>query len=437
MSSPAESVASIGIADLDVNLDHPNRRYAPGDNITGSVCGWKPAKSGDSLVVSLQGRGRSTIASNKCHALLLYQTSRLEASDFTDSQIARFSLSIPTSVEADPSETAKKITDDISFWKLSWPSIDTKFENEGGHRLPPSMTLPRRQTGDSSPVSGYIKYMVTATASYESQVQGGQVAKKESYPEPVYISGPAVTADEVQRLSEAKQTINGQLFIERKSGPEKKSFRWYVRSKLHYYPMVFLAPEVKIPRQAIIGEDIQISIQLQPSRAYYGLDMPPFSLHRVTANLCDVAGVRGKSILGGTCALKCPGSAAATKTWTTKHLFKSAEDNKSYQIAPCEVAFKVPHSCIPTFKTYNMSIRWQIVVEMVFRGLDDKKKVEVSGDIDLIPRLKGITTDEEPEDDALELEAPPGAQQSGQGSDSDGKGAAGDLAGSLWDTFSN
>ena len=56
-----------------------------------------------------------------------------------------------------------------------------------------------------------------------------------------------------------------------------------------------------------------------------------------------------------------------------------------------------------------------------------EKKVRVTGDINLIPRLKGIKTEEEPEDDNIELETPPGAHQSGGASDSDLKDGAGDL----------
>ena len=39
MDSLAEYAISIGIAELDVNLEYPNRCYAPGDTITGSMRG--------------------------------------------------------------------------------------------------------------------------------------------------------------------------------------------------------------------------------------------------------------------------------------------------------------------------------------------------------------------------------------------------------------
>lgn len=43
---------------------------------------------------------------------------------------------------------------------------------------------------------------------------------------------------------------------------------------------------------------------------------------------------------------------------------------------------------------------------MVLRGLDQEKTVEVESEIDLLPRPRGITTDEELNEDVVDPEAP-------------------------------
>ena len=121
-------------------------------------------------MVPLQGRGKTTIGnigSKRTRALLLYQTTRVEVSDLADAHITNLCLSIPHLVQKNHVNTAKEMTDEMSFWKLSWPSNDARFANKAGHRLPPSMTVPKRQYLDGSSASGYVKYMVTTTFLYE------------------------------------------------------------------------------------------------------------------------------------------------------------------------------------------------------------------------------------------------------------------------------
>ncbi|RHZ62289.1 uncharacterized protein CDV56_105167 [Aspergillus thermomutatus] len=411
MDSPIESAASVKIADLDVTLDHPNRLFAPGDTITGSVHGWDPSTGESSLEISLQGRSKTYIQPgngvvNKDRSLLTYQTTRLEPSDHVGSSIAKFSLTVPLSVEENPSDLAKKINDGRSYWRHSWPKEDPAFESSGGHRLPPSMSVPHREPWRGDPMSawGHIQYTVTATVS---QGEGDQTSKTESYPETVRISGPPVTVEELEPFKGVMRKGMGQLCMDRKKEPKKKTFSWYVRSALKLYPLLWLAPTIKVPRYAVVGDDIKISIQLQPSPAEYRFDLPPISLHRVTARIRDTAGIRGKRTpLGGTFELELPGGPSASKTWTTKHLFNPAEDGRSYQNAPCQVTFQIPRSCIPTFKTYNLYMKWNVAVELVLRGLDQEKMAEVESEIDLVPRLRGITTDEELDEDVVDPEAP-------------------------------
>ena len=51
-----------------------------------------------------------------------------------------------------------------------------------------------------------------------------------------------------------------------------------------------------------------------------------------------------------------------------------------------------------------------MAVEMVLRGLNQEKAIEIESEIDLIPRLRGITTDEELEEDVVDSEVPGAAQ---------------------------
>jgi hypothetical protein len=75
-------------------------------------------------------------------------------------------------------------------------------------------------------------------------------------------------------------------------------------------------------------------------------------------------------------------------------------------------------------------MKWNLAVEMVLRGLNQEMITEVKCEIDLVPRLRGITTDEELEEDVVNLEVqgvaqnPPLSHSSGA---SDAVGQIGDL----------
>lgn len=437
MASSIESAALGKIADLDVTLDYPNRVFAPGHTITGSVHGWDPSTSESPLEISLQGRSKSCIQPgdgvvNRDRSLLTYQTTRLEPSDHMGSSVAKFSLTVPLSVEKHPSDPAKKINAGHSYWTYSWPE-DPAFESSGGHPLPPSMSLPRREPWKGDPMAawGQIQYTVTATVS---QGEGDQTSKKESYSEIVRISGHPVTVEELEPFKGVIRKGQGILGMDKKK-PEGKTFFSRVRNAFKSSPRLWLVPIIKVPRNAVVGDDIDISIQLQPSRADFTFDLPPISLHRVTARLCDSTGIRGtRRPFGGTIELLLPGGPSATKIWTTKHLFSPAEDGKSYQDAPCQVTFKIPRSCIPTFKTYNLYMKWNLAVEMVLRGLNQEKITEVKCEIDLIPRLRGITTDEELDEDVVDLEVPGAAQNPPLPHSSGASDTVGQI-GDLWQAF--
>lgn len=434
--SSIESAASVNTAGLDVILDHPNRLFMPGDTITGSVHGWDPSTSESSLEISLLGRSKTYIkhehhSIKKARSLLTYQTTRLEPSDHVGSSIAKFSLRVPQSVETNPSDLAEKINDGHSYWKHSWSGGNPAFKNSGGHRLPPSMSMPHREIVDDSTSSGWghIQYTVTAAVS---QGEGNQTSKTESCPKTVRISGPYVTAEELEQFKGAMLKCTGGLSFDRKT-PNKKTFSWRMRSALKLYPLLWLAPVINVSKTVVVGEDINISIQLQPSRAEHRFDLPPISLRQVTARLRDTAGIRGNRAF----QLELPGDPSASKTWKTKHRFDPAEGGKSYQNAPCQVTFNVPRSCIPTFKTYNFYMKWNVALELVFKGAGqekiDEKIFKVESEIDVIPRLRGITTNEEPEEDAVDLEAPGGVHNLRR------KGSSGalDTVGNLIDAFTN
>ncbi|OKL61004.1 hypothetical protein UA08_03676 [Talaromyces atroroseus] len=373
MASPIESTASLSV---DVTLDHPNRLFAPGDTITGSVNGW----TGEAyLDVSLQGRSESFIqpgngGAKKDRSLLIYQTTRFEPSDYVESP--KFSLTIPLSVEKNPADLAKKIHSGRSYWRHSWLEEDDAFESSGGHRLPPSMSVPRRQPSQNDPMAGWchIQYSVTATIS-KGKGEGDD-DKTSSYPETVRISGPPVTVQELEPFKGVMRKGQRQFCMDRKEPKKQKTFSSRLRSALNIYPLLWLAPTIIVPRNAVIGDDIKISIQLQLSPAEYRFDLPPISLHQVTAQIRDTAGIRGtRSALG--------------------------------------VTPRIPHSCIPTFKTYNLYMKWNVAVQMVLRAMGQEQIEEVECEIDLIPRLRGITTDKTLEEEDVDPEAPGADQSSG------------------------
>ncbi|KAJ5272400.1 hypothetical protein N7478_007525 [Penicillium angulare] len=419
------------MTDLDIAIDYPNRLYAPGDSITGSVHGWDPWTNQGFLEISLQGRSKSYIQPgggvvNKSRSLLTYQTTRLEASDYVGSTITPFSLTVPLSVETNPSNSAKNINEGRSYWRHSWPD-DPAFECSDVHPLPPSINMPRRASrGDPAVAWGTIKFKVTATVFMGD---GDQTSKMKSYPEMVRITGPYVTVEDLEANMDVMQLSKGLLGIDQ-NPTKRKSFSSRIKSAFKSTQRIWLAPTVKVPIYAVIGEKVEISIQMELSGITPGFEFPLVSLHRVTVRLCDSLGVRGKQTpLGGTHELLLPGAASATKSWTPRHQFTPAGDGKSYSDAPCKVTFEIPRGCVPTFKTYNLFMRWNFLVEMVFRSLDQEKVTEVRCNIDLVPRLRGITVDEDLEgEDFLDLEVPSAnLTVPGHSGESDFLGGIGDM----------
>ena len=44
---------------------------------------------------------------------------------------------------------------------------------------------------------------------------------------------------------------------------------------------------------------------------------------------------------------------------------------------------------MPTFNAYNLNVHWNVVVEAVFRGMQQEKTVEFRSEMKLIPKLMG------------------------------------------------
>lgn len=69
------------------------------------------------------------------------------------------------------------------------------------------------------------------------------------------------------------------------------------------------------------------------------------------------------------------------------------------------MTFKIPRSW-PTFKPHNLYINWNIAVGLVLRGLNQEKTIEIESGINLLPRLRGITTDDDFQEDVVDSEVP-------------------------------
>ena len=394
-SAPAQvPVATTGA--LEIFLDQPNRLYRPGDAITGTVTGWDPTASPATIDILLQGRSESYLDwqsrrgygyVNRDRCLLTNQAIRIQAAHFIDSRAARFSIGVPHRTDADTKSAAAAMGSPRSYWTHSW-ATQPGFHGAGGHRLPPSINL-TKQENDTDALRrlsgwGHIQYVVVVAVT---DTHEGKVSRTESFPEVVSITTPSASVAEFESVKGRVEAAKTEFAFNQQPPGQESSWRKSVKNIFKEPPSFSFTPTVQTPSFVPVVDVVRVSIQLHSSARESSPPLPPVSLQQVTVSLQDVAGIRCEFAVASQPGFQ--GLPLFRERWTTKHVFYPNEDGATYQDKPCHISFRVPESCVPTFNTYNLNVHWNVMIEAVFRGIQQEKTVEFRSEMKLIPKLMG------------------------------------------------
>ncbi|PYH88431.1 hypothetical protein BO71DRAFT_403865 [Aspergillus ellipticus CBS 707.79] len=407
-------------ADLEVSLDQPDRLFVPGDTITGTVHNWaKPARP-SSIDIILEGRSKTCTQAksqsgfvNRSRVPLVYQVHHVEVPEPPSSEDpVRYAITVPDTVDLDPTGAAAKINPSRFYWSKSWTEA-AGYKHEPGHALPPSMMMPTRvDTREGVSCGwGHIQYTLRAVQTCET---GGQGTRRESDHEAVRIGRARISREQFnERFGATKNTARHKerLTIRNRlldpcAESEESTWKNSVKDAFRDIPTLVLILAVTAPKAVALGDKVNLGISLAASSLQRGFPLPSLTLHHVNVHLVGIQGLRVMGrIIKAAPRYEFPGGTRAGHAFTTRHVFHPTEDDSGYQDTACEVRFRIPASCLPTFQTYNIQQKWQIKVETVFRCVKQEVKAQIECDLELVACQR--SGDGEADDDGASAEAPP------------------------------
>lgn len=117
-----------------------------------------------------------------------------------------------------------------SYWTHSW-ATQPGFHGAGGHRLPPSINLTKREndTDPSRRLSGWghIQYVVVAAVT---DTHEGKVSRTESFPEVVSITTPSASVAEFESVKGRVEAAKAEFAFNQQPPGQESSWRKSVKN---------------------------------------------------------------------------------------------------------------------------------------------------------------------------------------------------------------
>ncbi|KAH8693821.1 hypothetical protein BGW36DRAFT_429852 [Talaromyces proteolyticus] len=427
--------------DISLVLDRPDKLYTSGDTITGTIHDWKPhLTNGASIEVVLVGRSKSYIdfsAQNfytyTGRVPLIYHTTQLHPAQSDDE--LHFAITVPDHVQKDLS-SVPALKKRFDYWTHSW-SDSEPFAKDPQHALPPSMTMHERSLSlYRQEVRGWgqIRYTLSAIIS-ETAGHGKNSVIQSSEEENVIITTPRISVEDWEREPRENQiSANIVTFINKRLQPDAKVKQKGVFDKMMSddTPKMSVQLHTIVPKIAVSGSTIELFMRLhRPAKRYAKIDfpLPLITLQRAELYIKETITTRcSRPVLRfDEHVYEFPGHPFAGQTCRINHTFIPTVDGTNYQPELCRAKFKIPSSCTPTFKTWNMSSEWSICGTVFFKCLGKETYGTFDSRITLIskPRKSGAGDGEDSEasDDLVDV------GEEGDGAAIDWVGGAGQVGG--------
>ena len=391
---------------LQLSLDYPNRLYAPGDSITGTVTGWDPS-SKSSVYLIFEGRSKSYLRFKGSFDLryrdrspLLYQVIQLKPASSGKSTDGRFTITIPETTQQGLSKVTE-LTKKHDYWTHSWPKNED-FELDPGYALPPSTNQPKRINYGAVQDEhgwGYVRYTITAIQSEvgkkkKAKVTGSALKVVWMTTARMSMSAFAERRAEESVCKEQRLTVETQR-LDPAIGNRKLSFRESFKGAFSTKPILHFAPVIAVPRLAVAGSEVTLSVcvramPINPKKSDqlgYNFPLPPITLEHIVLRLKDTTKIRCKgSVVTSEYCGEFADAVVANQTWENKYVFYPTNDNQAYAYEPCLIDFKIPASCTPTFRTCNLRKKWYIKGDAVFSCMSETQKTTFKCDVDIISK---------------------------------------------------
>ncbi|PKY01106.1 hypothetical protein P168DRAFT_59029 [Aspergillus campestris IBT 28561] len=391
---------------LQLSLDYPNRLYAPGDTIAGTVTGWDPS-SKSSVYLILEGRSKSYLRFKgsfdfryRDRSPLLYQVIQLKPASSGKSTDGRFMITIPETTQQGLSKVTD-LTKKHHYWTHSWPKNED-FELDTGYALPPSMIQPKRINHGAAQDEygwGHVRYTITAIQSEPHKKKKAKVTG--SALKVVWVTTARMSMDTYEeRRAEESVCKEQRLTVETLRlnpaiGNRKLSFRESFKGAFSTKPSLQFMPIVAVPKLVVAGSDTTLSVCVRampinskkPDQLGYDFPLPPITLEQITLRLKETTRIRCKgNVVTSEYCSEFADAVVANQTWETKYVFYPTDDHQAYAYEPCLIDLKIPASCTPTFRTCNFRKKWYIKGDAVFSCMSENLKTSFRCDVDIISK---------------------------------------------------
>ncbi|CRG83875.1 hypothetical protein PISL3812_01231 [Talaromyces islandicus] len=229
-----------------------------------------------------------------------------------------------------------------------------------------SISVDRRELNGS----GQIGYTLTAVISGMGE-SGEKAEIVSSDKETLDITTSRISAEDWKELSQniqttARSVVTVALPEKGLQSKTKEKSKPAIMKRIEQAldkksPSLAINSQITFPKIAAVGSNIILSLHLgsvsSPNATNNDFSLPPITLQRVEVNLKDVITLRcSRSVLRFDDHVNdFPGSHVGEMSCHLNHIFNPTEDRKGYQDSECRVKFKIPASCPPTFKTWNIS----------------------------------------------------------------------------------